>query len=177
MTDFFYLHWHEDELLGVGYAPDDPALDRILAKPKRVVNWRPIAFVLKDGAFADYQANNLGLRLCSKKLMSIFEHTRAEVDDLQWLAATIETENGESRRYVVLHVPTTYEVLDKDRTIFAGEDFVVKACLDESAVREHCVLGLPGCVHTLIVATEVKEAIELAECTGVEFSRVPTNRS
>ena len=63
MTDFFYLHWHEDELLGVGYAPDDPALDRILAKPKRVVNWRPIAFVLKDGAFADYQANNLGLRL------------------------------------------------------------------------------------------------------------------
>ena len=176
MTDFFYLHWHEDEMLGVGYAPDDPALDDLLAESEPVLHWRPIAFVLKGGGFADYQANNLGVRVCSEKLMGIIERARAEVDDLQWLAAAVKAHDGETRPYFVLHVPASYDVLDRKRTIFAGGDFVVRACLDVAAVARYRVFSLPGDTLRLILAGEVKDAIESAHCNGMEFSRVLTNK-
>ena len=172
---YFYVHWHEDDSLGMAWAPDNPALDVLLAKPEPVQDWTPISFTLREGAFADYQANALAIRLCSKKFMDAVEGNRAEGDAVQWLPSTLTDDSGETRAYCVLHIAAAQDVLDKKRTLYAGGDLVVRACLDESLVANHSVLGLPGCVHSLIVDAVIREALESVGCSGLEFSRVLTN--
>ena len=175
MVHYYYVHWHEDDSLGVAWAPDDPALDVVLAEPESVHDWIPISFTLKDGGFADYQANSLGRRLCSERLMRIMENNRADADRIQWLPCTVTAHGGEERPYFVLHVPVHYDVLDKKRTLFSGVDCVVRPCLDTPAVDGHRVFALPRCKVRLMLASVVKQAIESAGCTGLEFSRVLTN--
>ena len=172
---YYYMHWHEDEMLGVAWSPDDPAMDKLLTEPVAIVHWKPIPFTLKDGGFADYQGNSLAVRLCSEKLRGIIENNRAQVDPVQWLPCTVTANGDEERPYFILHTPASYDILDKKQTLFAGGDFVVRACLDVAAVGEHRVFALPGCKVRLMLASVVKQAIESAGCTGLEFSRVLTN--
>ena len=113
MVHYYYMHWHEDDSLGVGCAADDPALDRLLSEPRAIVGWQQIDFILRDGTFADYQANTLGLRLCSETLRNILDENRAQGDSIQWLPCTVADHSGEKRRYFVLHVPTAHSVLDR----------------------------------------------------------------
>ena len=159
----------------MAWAPDAPTLDVLLAEPSPVLDWKPLSFTLRGGAFADYQANTLAIRLCSERLMDTVEANRADGDAVQWLPSTVTNDSGETRAYFVLHIAAAHDVLDKKRTLFARGDFVVRACLDESLVARHRVLGLPGCVHSLIVEAQIREALESAGCTGLEFSRVLTN--
>ena len=107
--------------------------------------------------------------------MDIVEANRADGDAVQWLPSTLTNESGETTACFVLHFAAAYDVLDNERTLFAGGDFVVRACLDESLVARHRVLRLPRSVHSLIVEARIREAIESAGCTGLEFSRVLTN--
>jgi hypothetical protein len=91
---------------------------------------------------------------------------------LQWLEVAVRTQE-EERRYYILHFPQPPDVLDKNKTIFAG-DFVVKAVLSTEAVVGHRVFGYPrcGCLR-LFISEEVRTAIIEEQCIGMDISKAP----
>jgi hypothetical protein len=176
MTNYFYIHYSEEnDEFGVGYAPKDMEFD-FLDTPKTVHSWKPITLFLKEGEFSDYLANDLGWRLCSEKLMHVIERCRGESDAIVWLPLYVEDAYGNKKPYFVLHLPDKLDILDKEKTIFVTGEVIVKGVLDSSKVEGRCVFSFPGDMLRLIVAQEVKEIIEQAGCTGIEFSKVPVNK-
>jgi hypothetical protein len=172
-ADYYKVLFQDNETLGVGYTVEQRDLF-FLPDSGRVENWQPINLVLRDGGFPDYLASNLGCRLCSEVLKRILDDGAAPADELQWLEVRVRKDT-EQRPYYILHFPNPPDVLDKSRTIFAG-DFVVKAVLSIEKTKDHRVFAYPGCgCLPLFVAGDVNRAIQKHVCTGLEISRAPVN--
>lgn len=60
VSEFFYLHFADEEGLAVASAPDDPELDGRLASGGWIDNWSPLRFQLGKGIVVDYLANKVG---------------------------------------------------------------------------------------------------------------------
>jgi hypothetical protein len=131
--------------------------------------WVPIVLELREGDFSDYLSSTLGCRLCSPRLRNILDEYRSVDDEIQWLPVTVR--KGEMACvYAVLHFPHPPDVLNKDKSIFAGE-FVVKPVLSRTAVENHHVFAYPKAGEAkLFISGQVKMAIESAGCTGMELS-------
>jgi hypothetical protein len=173
VSEYFYLQFLEGPTLGVGYAP--PNVECHLPTRGGVVDpWCAIPFALRDGGFADYQANNLGIFLCSSRMHHVISEAISGVDRIQWLEASV-SDGKEQRPYFVMHLPERVDVLNKKKSIWAG-DFVVKPVLDLGAIGSHRVFSYPGTAQRVIVSSEVKSAIEAFGLIGMEFSRVSTFR-
>jgi hypothetical protein len=135
-----------------------------------VEDWQPLVLALREGEFSDYLSSNLGCRLCSDRLKGILQKCASPDDKLQWLAVEVHR-GAEQRDYWILHFPVPPDVLNKGKSILAG-DFVVKPVLSEGAIGQHQVFAYPKAGEMkLFVAEPVKRAIEAAGCTGMELSR------
>lgn len=172
VSGFFFLHLRDEADVAVAHGSDDPQLDEVLAEPGLVEDWKPLEVVVREGSPADYLANNVGVRLCSKRLRTAIDAASADADQLQWLDAQVIDESGNVRTYYVLHFPTLPDVLDPDRTIKSRGWFVVKPVIARSRVGTHRVFSFPGGTSRMIVAEDVRKAIEKAGCTGVDFAAV-----
>lgn len=144
----------------------------VLAEPGLVEDWEPLELVLREGSPTDYLANNLGVRLCSKRMRTAIEAASAGADQFQWLDAQVMDESGNVHTYYVLHFPTLPDVLDPDRTIKSRGWFVVMPVIAGSRVGAHRAFSFPGGSSRMIVANDVRQAIEQAGCTGVDFAAV-----
>jgi hypothetical protein len=170
LAKYYRMFFLEDPKFGVAWT--DSPTDIVLPYLGQVESWIPPVLQLRDGEYPDYLSSSLACRLCSERLMNILQGCASENDNLQWLKVLVRR-NGQEQVYHVLHFPSPPEVLNKQKTIFAGEDFVVKPVLCATAARDHQVFtypkneGLP-----LFVSQTVKNKIELAGCTGIEFSRL-----
>ncbi|MCU0916721.1 MAG: hypothetical protein MUC88_19495 [Planctomycetes bacterium] len=156
---------------GVAYVPK--GTDHSLLPPNgtRVQSWTCLHLELRDGAFADYPADNLGGRLCSEALREIIEHNRSPNDKVQWLETLVTIPGGESRRYHYLHFPVDYPVIDeKESLMHMGR--VVKPVFAAEGVRGHEIFGLPGEFGVdAFVSARLKKLIERAKMTGVAFAK------
>jgi len=93
---------------------------------------------------------------------------------MQWFDTIIKDIQGESRVYYILHFPEQLNVLDRDRTIFAINDFVVKAVLSYDLISDQNVFTFPSAGRgRFIVSEKVKKNILKEKCTGVSFSIAP----
>jgi hypothetical protein len=170
---YFQFLFIEDDRLGVAFAPGDRVRDDVFTKATPIAEWSSIAFELRDGAPADYQANDLGVRLCSEKLRRILDSKLAPNDSVQWLPARVrETAASPESEYFILHLPGTRDILDTRRSIFA-DDFIVKAVLRSERLQRHSVVGLPSDSPRFFVSDEVRASVEEAGCSGAEFAPAP----
>lgn len=156
---------------GAAYAPDRSDDAFFLPYSGVVGEWSTIKLNLSRGSFPDYLGSDLGCRLCSESLMRILQTMASDSDDLQWLDVLVRADN-ESRHYFILHFPNPPDVINKTLSILA-DDFVVKPVLSRQATSGHRVFGFPGGGNLpLFVSQRVKEAIESARCTNIEFLEV-----
>lgn len=171
---FFQMLFAEEEEYrpaGVAYGPEEADLLVLPMSGIVVGRWSPVELSLRDGGFADYLANNMGLHLCSEKLRNMIEHVRPESDCVQWLDAIV-SDTHESREYHVLHFPVDYLVVNESKSIMAGP-MVVKPVLLASAVADRHIFTLPSSPGgRLLVSERLKDAILEANCTGMGFTRV-----
>ncbi|MBC7251339.1 MAG: hypothetical protein H5T62_13760 [Anaerolineae bacterium] len=165
---YYFITWVEEEALGIGYAEEGYQFD-FLSEGRYYPDWEPVLFTLKDGGYADYQANDLGWPLCSEKLKRIIEQHALPDDNIQWLAAKVVGPGGEQRDYYILHLSERPDVLDKERTLFAEGDVVVKPYFSAKAIGSHRVFSFHGGQFRVIVSAEIRDAILSANCTGIDF--------
>jgi len=172
LGSFFYLHFADEPGLAVAQAPEDVDLGNRLLEEGEVTDWKVLNFVLDEGVQVDYLANSFAFRLCSQKLRDVIDGNSAKEDVVQWLPAVVTGVDGVEMVHWVLHFPDPPEVLNVSKTLMAGP-VIVKACLDAALVAGHQVFGFPNESVRLIVAGDVRRAIERTGCTGMAFSRVP----
>lgn len=161
---FFNVYFQEADHLAVGQSTSD----ELYFLPDRgpVIDWAPPHLELVGGSPPDYLASDLGLRLCSDKMRGILESCSSESDDLQWLPAEAAL-GGDVLKYWVLHFPEPVPALGA-RSIRQG-DFVVKPVFRVASLLGHSVLTYPGGEGVALVVNQiVRDALERAECTGME---------
>lgn len=170
---YYKILFGDDETFGVAYPVEKIGLF-LLPESGPVQDWKPLTLELRDGEFADYLGSELGCRLCSDRLRSILQKHASPDDELQWLPVVVQ-QGTENRPYSILHFPNSPDVLNKEKTLFAGDTgFVVKAVFLPSALVNHSVFAYPGGGElSLFVSEPVKQAIEAAGCTGMELSVAP----
>jgi hypothetical protein len=165
-NDYHYLTYADDyDQFGVGYSNLDAGYD---ADPR---TWEMPLLELRDGVPADYQANDMGWRLCSIKLRQVLDEYLSPHDAF-WLPVIVAWEGAEFD-YSVLVPPDRSDLLDQNRSIFADEGrFLVKPVLDSRRVGSDAVFTIGGRTQTLVVRRDLKDAVEHAECTGISFEKV-----
>ena len=172
----YYLHYVEEkeyEPYGVTYAPDDTDLFIFPPSGEFVAEWSCLKFTLKEGDFADYLTNDLGVRLCSEKLRKIIEGMLSTEDRIQFLESIVINDQNEVRVYSILHFPVNFQIINKDKSIMAGPDVVVKPVLKKDAITHLNIFTLPNeDGRTTFVSKSLKEAIEANHCSGLTFSKV-----
>lgn len=177
MTRFYQMTYVSDAEyapFGVAYAAAHvPAL---LLPPSgtRVQNWMPLTLELRDGEYADYLANDLGARLCSRRMREVVDASCTEHDDIQWLCTQVVAQDGESRPYSILHFPSDFPVLNRDHSVMAG-DMPMQVVLSWQDALGHAIFTLPGEQgRRTYVAEEMRRALERDRLTGIAFLGVET---
>ncbi|WP_027360160.1 imm11 family protein [Desulforegula conservatrix] len=172
---YFQMTYSEDndyEPYGVAYAAPDVDPFLLPISGTKIESWSPLSLELRDGEFADYLTNDLGVRLCSENLQKIIENNRSENDQLQWLEAIVSDVNGHCKKYFVLHFPENYSVINKEKSIMAG-DMIVKPVLNISIVKSHNIFTLPGeAGRTIFVSECLKKIIDKIKLSGLAFTKV-----
>jgi hypothetical protein len=171
-SGFYYVHFDDHPGNPVAHGIDDPAGDRVLAEPTEVINWQGIDLELKTDTPPDYLANDLGLRLCSEKARSVIDGELSAADEVEWLHAGVTDGSGRTHQFFILHFRSYPEVLDWERSITVGNDFIVKPVLSESKARLFHVFSIPGGAPRLIVSDAVRQKLQESSCTGMAFARV-----
>ena len=162
---FFAILFASDDTRGVAVSSSN---DTLLLPEGEIVNWVELILELEDGVYADYQANDLGARLCSARMRAVLEKSAGDADRLQWLPVRVNCD-GQSRDYYILHFPDPRPVLDKKASIMV-DDFVVKSVLSSSLlVNRRVFTHEEGGNLPLYVSDEVAERLQEEGCTGIEF--------
>jgi hypothetical protein len=160
---------NDDPRLGTAESLEELPL-LLLPEEGFVNNWGPFVFELRDGRFGDYLACEISLRLCSQRLRDILQQKASPDDVLQWLDIQIRR-GSEERQYFVLHFPEPRDVLDKEHTVYgANERSVIKPAFSKRLCEKYNIFPSPrkgG--QGFFIRAQVKEAIEAAKCTGMEF--------
>jgi hypothetical protein len=166
---FGVAHLQEPAILGACFPPPG-----ILLLPYfgSVTGWNKLSLSLTDGDFVDYFASDLGCRLCSRRLKALLQAHASAMDVLQWLPVEV-TSGIETKEYFILHFPSPPDILDREKTIFAGTA-VIKPVLSKQKIAGHKVLTYSeGGNLPLFVSDDVKSAIVEAGFTGLNCVRVP----
>ena len=171
MTNFYQMTYCENEKYqSFGVACADQDIDPFLLPESgvKIDSWKSINLDLRYGGYADYLSSDLGGRLCSEKLRDLIDKNISDNDYVQWLDANV-IDGSECKKYYFLHFPKNIPVVNKDRSIFAG-DMVVKVVLDAKIVSPLSIFTLPDEVgRTLFVSEKVKKIISENNITGVSF--------
>lgn len=173
MSSFYQMTFCEEEKyqsFGVAYAHPDVDLFLLPKSGVRIDYWESIKLELRCGGYADYLSSDLGGRLCSEKLKDLIDQNISDNDDIQWLDVNV-IDDQKCKKYYFLHFPKNIPVINKDRTIFAG-NMVVKVVLDTQLVSHLSIFTLPDEVgRTLFVSEKLKKIISKNNITGVSFSK------
>ena len=169
MLDYYAILYADEEAVGVAYGRSSELL--LLPYSGTVDDWDVPTLDLREGGFADYQPSNLVVRLCSARLRNVLEQQKSAYDIFQWLDVVVESP-AERRTYYILHFPEPPDVLDADKTLFAGGDFVVKPVFSRAKVSAHSVFSyVKGGGLSLFVSSDVRSVLESHGLTGMQFSR------
>ena len=172
MNKYYYMHYTDDESFGMSYAENEDIF--VLPETGEVKSWNIIRFTIKDGFYNDYLPNDLGLRLCSEKLRNIIDENKSIYDNIQWLKAIVKDINGNEFIYYLLHFPIQYDVLDLNKTLFVGNNLIVKAVLNKSKINAHKVFSFPTAGNSrFIISEDIRKNIEVNNCIGINYSKVP----
>jgi hypothetical protein len=131
-----------------------------------------LGFVLRDGKASDYLANDMGWRLCSDLMRSVLDPYLPPSNE-NWIPVSV-TDAQVTHTYHVLLAPDASEALS-DRTLYAKDGRVIKPVIALDRIGDRHVFTIGGRDLTLIVSTEVREALDASGCTGVSYEKVPAS--
>jgi hypothetical protein len=167
MEHYFKVNFAESVL---GSAETDVGDLVFLPDSKVVEGWKEFKLKLVEGDWTDYLLSEQTLRICLEKMRDILDRGALPGDRLQWLPVWGVARGGKSKPYYVLHLPAPPDILDREHSTIIN-DMIVKPVFRADALSEHGVFShLGGSETALFVAASVKEKLEEAECTGLEFS-------
>ena len=130
-----------------------------------VDQWEELNFTLDDkGYVADLASSNITSRLCSPKLFSILDSFSSNI---LWLPVTL-TRGDEKYNYYFMHFPDVPDVLDKDKTTYAG-DLFLQPHIVSAKVGNLDIFALRKEGSVIYVRSEVRKAIIESGCTGIKF--------
>ncbi len=135
----------------------------------------PFQFNIENGNLQDYQSNELSWLLFSKKMYSIIE----EYSDykFKWVTTFILNRfSNKEEPYFILCPVVGIDVLDYDKSILVGDDFIVKAVFDAAKIKNLKMFFVPGSSFRLVVNEEIKEKLFNCKCTGVEFTEASVTK-
>ena len=171
MTKIYQILFDDKGVYGVAESTENSDLF-ILPNEGVIEDWEPLRLKITEGEFADYLANDLGVRLCSENLKNLLQKHATHYDKIQWLPVEVEKDE-EIRIYSILHFPKSPDILNHNNSIYAG-DFVVKPVFLKEAISRNNVFSyLKAGNLKLFISEPVKLAIEDERCTGMEISRAP----
>lgn len=170
---FYYIHWADKPGLAVAQGKIDREVAGRLVAGGYVRQWDTPSLQLDAGIIVDYLANAPAFRLCSQRLREVIDGNRGDRDVLEWLPVAVANRAGTELPYWVLHFPEVPDVIHKARSVFSGS-VLVKACIDTTLATGHDVFTLSRYSVYLVVTDQLKTAITQAGCTGIEFSRMPS---
>ena len=167
---FYYLHMIEGGEGGTAYSPNDNDIDFV--EELQNLKETPFEFILRDGVAQDYFNNDLAWPIFSGKFKALIDQFLAQ-DSFQWVKTVIN--KPDNKRYVAFILKSNKEqdVLDKDKTIYATDDVVVKSVLSQEKVKDLDLFFVPGSGFRIIVSEDIKSKIETQNLTGMAFSNVP----
>ena len=193
MAGYFYLHFADEPSLALAEADHDTELGRLVRTGGQISDWDVLRLELGEGVVVDYLANTFAFRLCSQRLRDVIDRSLSALDVVQWLPVVVKDREQTELPYWVLHFPEAPSVINMSKSVLyfpdpkvvasrpvvamdsptATDPVVVKACLDANLVANRRVFGFPKDSIHLVVAGDVKNEIQRAECTGMTFSKVP----
>src|ERR1051326_1084449 len=163
---YYSLYFEANDIYGVAYSPIGVHA-QMLYRRGFVSDWRTLEFVLKDGVFSDYQANNMGWHLCSRPLKAVIMSFVSRQDHVQWLPIMIKGNSDDRNHYYILHLTEPRNVLSRARTIFS-DDHVIKPVLNARAIGVSNVFTYADAVK-VYVSGPVRRAILAAGMKGIDF--------
>lgn len=126
------------------------------------------------GPLGDWVRNDLGRRLCSKRLKDVLERFKAACDVVQWVPAYVTNAYGLREKYYFLHFPEPLDVLDPEKSVFDQEaGILIKPYLSISKVGDHRLFTLRGLEVTTIVSESVRQILETEGIATVTFAPIP----
>jgi len=167
-TKYYYLHINEDDG-EVARAPLENKIEFV----EEILDYSvlPFQFKVEKKCLQDYQSNDLSWILFSKKMYDIFIDYSS--NKFKWVSTSIlDPILNKNCSYYVFCPLKDIDVLNVNKSIFAGNDFVVKAVFDVAKVKNLKMFFIPGSSFRLVVHEEIKEKIINCKCTGIEFSEV-----
>lgn len=175
---YYQLTYSDDYLnisLGVAYARTDEVFVTPICGEK-INNWENIIFDLRDGSFADYLTNDMGVRLVSERFKEIIIKNLTEKDLIQWLSSVVIDKNGDTRNYYILHFPKNFQVIDADKSVI-NNDMIIKAVFKENKIKYHNIFTMPSCAgRVFFVSNIIRDEIIKNKITGVGFGNVKVSR-
>ena len=174
MKKYYRVSFPQDSKYGIGIPEFKKDEDFEIPNQGKILNWKPITLLLKEGPLSDYQGGNPVYRLCSKKLKSIIDQYKSWLDDIQWLPMTVKEKNGKEYEYFILHFPECYDVIDKEKSIIYGEDQIIRPVFSLNKIDDHEVFNYdPFNFLGLVISENTKKGIEKAGCTNLSINKVP----
>lgn len=134
-------------------------------------DWPSLCLSFSDGELSDYPPCNVLSRLCSQRLVELLRPIVG--DDVIWLPVTI-TRNNESLSYFYMHLPTCPNVIDEEKSTYAGGR-ILTPHISLKKAEGFSVFGLRKLSPDVIIRANIREAIEQSDCNGMAFEDVPTS--
>lgn len=156
---------------GVAYGPPDEEDFWAPEVGEKVNDWKCLKLKMSEGEFADYLANDLGLRLCSERLKRVLVPFCKENQHVIWLPVEVVNARGQLQCYYALHFLKGLKALDSQKSVLV-DDLVVKPVFRSEFDLDSMIFGLPKQGGTLwFVSADVKIQIEAEGITGLAFSK------
>jgi hypothetical protein len=171
MSRFCSMLWSDTDNPPVARAPRDADPTHRLIPLGVLTDWAPIQFTV-DRDPTDYLPNNFAIELCSARLREVVEAARSDIDELQWLEASVTTDREATLPYFVLHFPTKPDVLDRDRTTYSYGDQVIRPVVSLERVGRRQIFSYSRYGGGPIISAAMRRAIESPGCTGLDFGVV-----
>jgi hypothetical protein len=185
MNSYYKVRYREDyyaQGFGTVVSPQDWWNEHryFIERGKSITNNIEIpVFQLEKGKFADYMDNDCGFNLCSERLMNLIENFKSNTDLIEWYEVQVQ---GEFRQlYYILHLPVVLDILDEDRTLFHNvydddgtfiDKIVIKPQFKLEGLIGHNIFSYVGSDISWYVSENIKTAIIMQDCTGLELSEI-----
>lgn len=134
--------------------------------------WREVCFNVDGEDVSDIPVTNVTLLyLYSDRLKALLTSFD---EGLVWLPVNVFTSSGEKVRYYALHISELADVLDIEKTEFVAER-IFSPHLSQKKIAGRDIFMFRRGTCCSVVSETVKDALEAAGITGLDFGEVPTS--
>lgn len=159
MKKYYRIIRKADRRFGLIYADlPNGEYGRVALDGQPVENLDKYSFELKDGDFPSISRCTDGSQIIDEDIKEIFDRY-AEKEFLELLPVTVKSEEYGDRTCYIVHFTKIYDVIDYERSKYAGENITVAALVFEKVKNLH-VFNTQPIINDLYISEEVMQEIK-----------------